>query len=178
MRMDVDIAARVDGTWVSSVIARHAGWPRSVTPGRIHPRAPKPSAKRRWSLHDRLDERDITELITTNREDATAVSLVAAPSLRFTSVKRLPGVRRDPDRRYAGPPTGGRVGLGHLHRRVPQVVPVIIDVAVHRGNQDGIRQHNQPRRARQVIQLPGRHDSEYPIPVNSNNAASTWCPPR
>lgn len=42
-----------------------------------------------------LDERDITELITANREGATAVSLAAAPGLSLTSVKRL--LRCPPD---------------------------------------------------------------------------------
>ena len=40
-----------------------------------------------------LDERDITELITANREGATAVSLAAAPGLSLTSVKRLLRIR-------------------------------------------------------------------------------------
>ena len=60
-------------------------------------RAPRPSAKRPWSLRDRLDERDIADLITTYREGATAASLAAAHGLSLKSVKRLlhiAGVRR------------------------------------------------------------------------------------
>jgi hypothetical protein len=50
---------------------------------------PRPSAKRPWSLRDRLDERDIAELITAYRDGATAASLAAAHGLNLTSVKRL-----------------------------------------------------------------------------------------
>jgi hypothetical protein len=59
--------------------------------------APKPSAKRPRSLHDRLHERDITNLITAYHQGATAASLAAAHGLSLTSVKRLlhtAGVRR------------------------------------------------------------------------------------
>jgi hypothetical protein len=52
-------------------------------------RAPRPSAKRPWSLRDRLDERDIVNLITAYREGATATSLAAAYGLSLESVKRL-----------------------------------------------------------------------------------------
>jgi transposase len=52
-------------------------------------RAPRPSAKRPWSLRDRLDERDIAELITAYREGATADSLAAAHGVSLESVKRL-----------------------------------------------------------------------------------------
>jgi transposase len=52
-------------------------------------RAPRPSAKRPWSLRDRLDERDIAELITAYREGATADSLAAAHGVSLKSVKRL-----------------------------------------------------------------------------------------
>jgi hypothetical protein len=52
-------------------------------------RAPRPSAKRPWSLHDRLDERDIANLITAYREGASAASLAAAQGLSLKSVKRL-----------------------------------------------------------------------------------------
>lgn len=58
---------------------------------------PRPSAKRPWSLRDRLNERDITDLITAYREGATAASLAAAHGVSLKSVKRLlhiAGVRR------------------------------------------------------------------------------------
>ncbi|MGH3992863.1 MAG: hypothetical protein ACRDSN_10425, partial [Pseudonocardiaceae bacterium] len=51
--------------------------------------APRPSTKRPCSLRDRLDERDIAELITAYREGVTAASLAAAYGLSLTSVKRL-----------------------------------------------------------------------------------------
>jgi 2,4-dienoyl-CoA reductase-like NADH-dependent reductase (Old Yellow Enzyme family) len=60
-------------------------------------RAPRLSAKRPWSLRDRIDERDIADLITAYREGATAASLAAAHGLSLKSVKRLlntAGVRR------------------------------------------------------------------------------------
>src|SRR4051794_16620336 len=44
-------------------------------------RAPKPSAKRPWSLRDRLDERDIADLITAYRDGATAASLATTQGL-------------------------------------------------------------------------------------------------
>jgi hypothetical protein len=59
--------------------------------------APRPNAKRPWSLRDRLDERDIADLITAYRDGATAASLAAAHDLSLKSVKRLlhiAGVRR------------------------------------------------------------------------------------
>jgi hypothetical protein len=59
--------------------------------------APRPNAKRPWSLRDHLDERDIADLITAYREGATAASLAAAHDLTLKSVKRLlhtAGVRR------------------------------------------------------------------------------------
>jgi hypothetical protein len=40
--------------------------------------APRPSAKRPWSLRERLDEHDIAELITAYRDSATAASLAAS----------------------------------------------------------------------------------------------------
>jgi hypothetical protein len=58
---------------------------------------PRPNAKRPWSLRDRLDERDITDLITAHREGATAASLANAHDLSLNSVKHLlhiAGVRR------------------------------------------------------------------------------------
>jgi hypothetical protein len=51
--------------------------------------APRPSSKRSGSLRDRLDERDIAELITAYREGATATSLAAAHGLSLTSIKYL-----------------------------------------------------------------------------------------
>ena len=58
---------------------------------------PRPSAQRPWSLRERLDERDVADMITAYREGATAASLAAAHGLSLTSVKRLlrsAGVRR------------------------------------------------------------------------------------
>ncbi len=43
--------------------------------------APRPSAKHPQSLRDRLDERDITDLITAYRQGATATSLAAGHGL-------------------------------------------------------------------------------------------------
>jgi hypothetical protein len=62
-------------------------------------RAPSPSAKPPWSLRERLDERDITELITAYRNGATADSLATKHDVSLSSVKRLlhsAGVRRTP----------------------------------------------------------------------------------
>ena len=68
------------------------------TVARTHPVcAPRPSAEHPWSLRDRLDERDIADLITAYREGATAASLATAHGVSLTSVKRLlhiAGVRR------------------------------------------------------------------------------------
>jgi hypothetical protein len=61
-------------------------------------RAARPSAQRPWSLRERLDEREITELITTYRNGAAA-SLATAHGVSPSSVKRLlhtAGVRRTP----------------------------------------------------------------------------------
>jgi hypothetical protein len=61
--------------------------------------APKPSAKRPWSLRDRVDERAIADLITAYRDGATAASLAADYALSLKSVRRLlhtAGVRRTP----------------------------------------------------------------------------------
>jgi hypothetical protein len=61
-------------------------------------RAPRPSAKRPWSLRERLHEREVAELITAYRDGATAVSLAAAHGVSLKSVKRLlraAGIRRD-----------------------------------------------------------------------------------
>jgi hypothetical protein len=41
------------------------------------------------SLRDRLDERDIADLITTYRQGTTAASLAAAHGLSLESAKRL-----------------------------------------------------------------------------------------
>jgi hypothetical protein len=63
---------------------------------------PKPSTQRPWSLRERLDERDIAELITAYRDGATATSLTATHGLSLRSVKRLlhiAGVRRAPPTR-------------------------------------------------------------------------------
>jgi hypothetical protein len=62
----------------------------------------RPRAKRLWSLRERLDERDIAELITAYRKGATAASLAITRSVSLTSVKRLlrtAGVRRTPSTR-------------------------------------------------------------------------------
>ena len=50
--------------------------------------APRPRMKRPVSLRDRLDERDITDLITVYRNSA-APSLTAALGLNLKSIKRL-----------------------------------------------------------------------------------------
>jgi len=67
--------------------------------------APTPSAKKRpGNLRERVDERDIAELITAYREGATAASLATAHGLSRTRVKRLlhiAGVRRKPSIRRA-----------------------------------------------------------------------------
>ncbi|MGH3965433.1 MAG: hypothetical protein ACRDRY_19605 [Pseudonocardiaceae bacterium] len=65
-------------------------------------RAAKPSAQRPWNLRERLDEREITELITAYRDGATAASLATAHSVSLSSVKRLlhsADVRRAPSTR-------------------------------------------------------------------------------
>lgn len=65
-------------------------------------RAMRPSAKRPWSLRERLDERDIAELIIAYRKGATAASLAITHSVSLTSVKHLlrtAGVRRVPSTR-------------------------------------------------------------------------------
>jgi hypothetical protein len=65
-------------------------------------RPARPSAKRPWSLRERLDEGDIAELITAYRKGATAASLAITRSVSLTSVKRLlrtAGVRRAPSTR-------------------------------------------------------------------------------
>jgi hypothetical protein len=65
-------------------------------------RAPKPSTKLPWSLHERLDEREIAELITGYRNGATVASLATTHSVSLSSVKRLlrtAGIRRAPSTR-------------------------------------------------------------------------------
>ncbi|HET9254741.1 MAG TPA: hypothetical protein VFO16_06015 [Pseudonocardiaceae bacterium] len=47
------------------------------------------SAKRPWSQRGRLDEREITELITAYRNSATAAFLATAHGVSLSSVKRL-----------------------------------------------------------------------------------------
>jgi hypothetical protein len=57
---------------------------------------------RPWSVRERLDEGDITELITAYRNGATAASLATTHSVSLSSVKRLlrtAGVRRTPSTR-------------------------------------------------------------------------------
>jgi hypothetical protein len=59
--------------------------------------AARPSTKRPWRLRDRLDERDIAELITAYRDGATAASLATTHGLSLKSVKRLLHTRYPPD---------------------------------------------------------------------------------
>lgn len=62
-------------------------------------RTARSSAKSPWSLRERLDEREITELITGYRDGATAASLATAHGVSLSSVKRLlrtTGIRRTP----------------------------------------------------------------------------------
>ena len=64
--------------------------------------APRSNARRPWSLRERLDDRDIANLITAYRDGATAVSLAAAHGVSLKSVKRLlhtAGVHRTPSTR-------------------------------------------------------------------------------
>ena len=65
-------------------------------------RTPKPSAKRPWRLRERLDDREIAELITGYRNGATAASLTTTLGVSLSSVKRLlytAGVRHTPSTR-------------------------------------------------------------------------------
>ena len=65
-------------------------------------RALSPSTKHPWSLRERLDEREIAELITAYHNGATAVSLAATHGVSLRSVKRLlhtADVRRAPSAR-------------------------------------------------------------------------------
>jgi 2,4-dienoyl-CoA reductase-like NADH-dependent reductase (Old Yellow Enzyme family) len=61
-------------------------------------RAARPSAKRPWSLRERLDKREIDELITAYRNGTTtAASLATTHGVSLRSVKRLlrtAGIRR------------------------------------------------------------------------------------
>jgi hypothetical protein len=62
-------------------------------------RATRPRTQRPWSLRERLDERDVAELITAYRNGATAVSLATTHGVSLRSVKRLlrsADVRRAP----------------------------------------------------------------------------------
>ena len=71
-------------------------------------RTARPRAKRPWSLHDRLDERELAELTTGYRNGATAASLAEDYSLSLSSVKRLlrtASVRRAPSTRGSEKPT-------------------------------------------------------------------------
>ena len=47
------------------------------------------STKHLWSLRERLDERNIAELISAYRDGATAVSLAATHGMSLRSVERL-----------------------------------------------------------------------------------------
>jgi hypothetical protein len=63
-------------------------------------RAARHTAKRPWSLRERLDEGDIAELITAYRKSTTTLATTCSVSL--ASVKRLlrtAGVRRAPSTR-------------------------------------------------------------------------------
>jgi 2,4-dienoyl-CoA reductase-like NADH-dependent reductase (Old Yellow Enzyme family) len=67
-------------------------------------RAAKPSTQRPWSLHQRLDEREITELITAYRDGTTAASLATTHGVSLSSIRRLlhtAGVRRTSPTRQA-----------------------------------------------------------------------------
>ena len=62
-------------------------------------RAARASTRRPWSLRERIDEREIAELITAYRNGATAASLATTHGVSLTSVRRLlrtAGVRRTP----------------------------------------------------------------------------------
>jgi 2,4-dienoyl-CoA reductase-like NADH-dependent reductase (Old Yellow Enzyme family) len=64
--------------------------------------AARPNTKRPWSLRERLDEREITKLITAYRNGATAASLATTHGVSLRSVKRLlhtAGARRAPSTR-------------------------------------------------------------------------------
>jgi hypothetical protein len=65
-------------------------------------RATRPSTQRLWSLRERLDEREIAELINAYRDGATAVSLATTHGVSLRSIKRLlhiAGARRAPSTR-------------------------------------------------------------------------------
>jgi 2,4-dienoyl-CoA reductase-like NADH-dependent reductase (Old Yellow Enzyme family) len=67
-------------------------------------RASGSSGQRPWSLRERLNERDIAELITAYRDGATAASLAATHGVSLKSIKRLlhtAGVRRTSPTRQA-----------------------------------------------------------------------------
>jgi 2,4-dienoyl-CoA reductase-like NADH-dependent reductase (Old Yellow Enzyme family) len=91
------------------VLAAYSHSPQAVDLRLCHtvaltgPVRPRPSAKRPRSLRERLEERDIADLITAYREGTTAASLAAAHGVSLKSVKRLlhiAGVRRtSPTRR-------------------------------------------------------------------------------
>jgi response regulator of citrate/malate metabolism len=85
-------------------------------------RTPRPTAKRPWSLRDRLTERDITKLITAYRNGATAASLATAHGLSLKSVKRLlrtAGVRRTLPHSTSYKGNAGRDTDGYPWSRVP-----------------------------------------------------------
>jgi hypothetical protein len=58
--------------------------------------APRLSTERPWHLRDRLDEREIAELISAYREGTTVASLATAHgvSLNYQRLLHIPGVRR------------------------------------------------------------------------------------
>ena len=65
-------------------------------------RAARPSTKRPWSLRERLDEREIAELITAYHDGATTASLATTHGVSPSSIKRLlhtAGARRAPSTR-------------------------------------------------------------------------------
>jgi hypothetical protein len=65
-------------------------------------RAARPHTKRPWSLRERLDERELAELITGYRNGATAASLATTHSVSLRSIKRIlrtAGIRRAPSTR-------------------------------------------------------------------------------
>jgi 2,4-dienoyl-CoA reductase-like NADH-dependent reductase (Old Yellow Enzyme family) len=58
--------------------------------------------QRPWSLHERLDEREIAKLITAYRDGATTASLATTHGVSLSSIKRLlrsASVRRAPSTR-------------------------------------------------------------------------------
>jgi hypothetical protein len=87
-------------------------------------RAPKPSTKPPWSLRERLDEREIAELITAYRNGATTAFLATAHGVSLSSVNAsyaplVSAARHPPEdpRRPDRPPRiNSQVMLGHSPR--------------------------------------------------------------